>query len=299
MYPLGPERLSTVPPETEALFLDFPATSYRATIATSLAGRRRFFSFPAPSICYWLLAISFERDSLKAMAQIGGKHFLPGFDQALESVKADVLLMANLVSRNLGNARAGFIKRDEDFCAAAIADDEEVDLLEKQVDQAGTEVLMRFQPMVVDLRTVLVTVKLASHLERISDYAVSIARRTRHLVQDAELEEAKSLDGLFDSIQKLFAEAIASFNTIDIARAGWVRGQVDALAEQARNLSDKFTDLIEERSFASRGYVGLMTIAESLEEITYLCGSIATEVIYIAEARDVRHPGNQLAAEEQ
>jgi len=104
---------------------------------------------------------------------------LPGFDQALESVKANVLFMANLVSRNFENARAGFARRDEDFCAAVIADDEEVDLLEKQVDRAGTDVLMRFQPMVVDLRSVLATVKLGSHLERISDYAVTIARRTR------------------------------------------------------------------------------------------------------------------------
>ena len=234
--------------------------------------------------------------SFAVMPQTERKHYLPGFDQALESVKTDVLFMANLVSRNFGNARSGFAKRDEDFCAAVIADDEEVDLLEKQVDRAGTDVLMRFQPMVVDLRTVLATVKLASHLERISDYTVMIARRTRHLItEDKEIEEAKGLDGLFDSIQKLFAEAIASFNEVDVARAGWVRGRVDALAEQASNLVEKFTDLIEERSFASRAYVGLMAIAQSLEEITYLCGSIAEDAIYIAEARDIRHAGNQLA----
>jgi phosphate transport system protein len=246
----------------------------------------------------WLLAISFVRGSFATMPQTQGKHYLPGFDQALESVKADVLLMANLVSRNFGNGRTGFARRDEDFCAAVIADDEEVDLLEKQVDRAGTEVLMRFQPMVVDLRTVLATVKLASHLERISDYAVTIARRTRSLItEDKEIDEAKLLDGLFDCIQKLLAEAIASFNAIDVARAGWVRGQVEAQAEQARDLVEKFTDLIEERSFASRVYVGLMMIAQSLEEITYLCGSIAEDVIYIAEARDIRYPGNQLAGE--
>jgi phosphate transport system protein len=231
------------------------------------------------------------------MAPTGGKHYLPGFDQALEAVKTDVLFMANLVSRNFANARMGFIKRDGDFSAAVIADDEEVDLLEKQVDQGGTEVLMRYQPMVVDLRTVLVTVKLASHLERISDYCVSIARRTRHLTEDAEYPEADLLDGMFDSIQKLFSEAIASFNSIDLARAGWVRGQVDALAKQARDLADKFTDLIEERPFASRGYVGLMSIIESLEEIVYLCGSVAEDVVYMAEARDIRHANNRLERE--
>jgi phosphate uptake regulator len=135
-------------------------------------------------------------------------------------------------------------------------------------------------------------------LERISDYTVTIARRTRHLItEDKEIEEARLLEGLFDSVQKLFTEAIGSFNAIDVARAGWVRGQVEALAEQARDLVEKFTDLIEERSFASRVYVGLMAIAQALEEIIYLCSRIAEDVIYIAEARDIRHPGNQLAQE--
>jgi phosphate transport system protein len=233
-----------------------------------------------------------------AMPQTGGKHYLPGFDQALESVKANVLFMANLVSRNFENARAGFAKRDEDFCAAVIADDEEVDLLEKQVDRAGTDVLMRFQPMVLDLRSVLATVKLGSHLERISDYAVTIARRTRHLIaEDKEIEETKPVEELFGSIQKLLAESVAAFNAVDVARAGWVRGQVEALAQQARDLGEKLTDLLEERPFAARAYVGLMAIVQCLEEIVYLCGSIVEDVIYIAEARDIRHQGNQLAEE--
>ena len=119
------------------------------------------------------------------------------------------------------------------------------------------------------------------------------------IAEDKELEEAKLLDGLFDSIQKLFGEAIASFNSIDVARAGWVRGQVEALVQQARDLAEKYTDFIEERPFASRGYVGLMAIAQSLEEIIYLCGNIAADVIYIAEARDIRHPGNQLLEEQE
>jgi len=100
---------------------------------------------------------------------------------------------------------------------------------------------------------------------------VTIARRTRHLnYRGKEIEEARLLDGLFDSVQS-FYRGDRSFNAIDVARAGWVRGQVEALAEQARDLVEKFTDLIEERSFASRVYVGLMAIAQALEEIIYLC----------------------------
>jgi hypothetical protein len=41
----------------------------------------------------------------------------------------------------------GLFQRDEDYCSAVIAEDEEVALLERQVDRAGTNVLIRFQPL--------------------------------------------------------------------------------------------------------------------------------------------------------
>jgi phosphate uptake regulator len=81
-----------------------------------------------------------------------------------------------LVRRSLRNIKRGFLERDEDACSAVIADDQEVDLLVKQVDKAGTSVLIRFQPLASDFRAVLATVKLGSHLENISDQAVDIAR---------------------------------------------------------------------------------------------------------------------------
>src|SRR5271157_3929590 len=94
-----------------------------------------------------------------AMA-LGGKHSLPGFEQSLEELRADILLMASLVRRSLSNVKTGFAQRDEDACSAVIADDEEVDLLVKQVDRAGTQILIRFQPLASDFRTVLATIKL-------------------------------------------------------------------------------------------------------------------------------------------
>jgi phosphate transport system protein len=84
--------------------------------------------------------------SITHLIALGGKHSLPGFEQSLEDLRADILMMAALVRRSLSNAKIGFVQGDEDACSTVIADDEEVDLLVKQVDKAGTNVLIRFQP---------------------------------------------------------------------------------------------------------------------------------------------------------
>jgi phosphate transport system protein len=234
------------------------------------------------------------------MSESSVKHRLPGFDQALDTLKGDVTLMANLVGRNLANARAGFAEHDEDFSAAVIADDDEVDLLEKQVDRLGTDILMRYQPMITDLRTVLATIKLSNIFERTSNHAVSIARRSRKLAEaPSPADEQDSLLTHFDSVIRLFTEAIVAFRDVDTVGAGRVLGRTESLAVAGREFVESFTERLEEQPFGSRTYVNLMAIAQSLEEITYLAEHIAHETVYIAEARDIRHPHNTLAESEE
>jgi phosphate transport system protein len=228
------------------------------------------------------------------------KHHLPGFDQALDMLKEDVTLMANLVTRNLTNARAGFAEHDEDFSAAVIADDDEVDILEKQVDRLGTDILMRYQPLITDLRTVLATIKLSNILERTSNHAVSIARRSRKLAEAPTLaDEQETLLTHFDGVIRLFSEVIIAFRDVDTVAAGRVLGRTESLAAAGREFVEKFTERLEEQPFGSRTYVSLMAITQSLEEITYLAEHIAHEIVYIAEARDIRHPNNTLAESEE
>ena len=228
---------------------------------------------------------------------LGGKHSLPGFDRSLEELRADILLMAALVRRSMSNAKTGLVQRDEDDCSAVIADDEEVDLLEKQVDRGGTSVLMRFQPLASDFRTVLATIKLGSHLENISDQAVNIARRARALIQESALEEDDGLTPIFELVDKSLSEALEAFSAFDNARAEKIRRQMEPLAESARDLMEKFSDAVGKNPERSGLYVNLIIMARSLEQIIYLIESITEDIIYVAEAKDIRHAKNHLAVE--
>jgi phosphate transport system protein len=223
---------------------------------------------------------------------LGGKHSLPGFDRSLEELRADILLMATLVRRSLSNAKTGFVQRDEDHCLAIIADDEEVDLLEKQVDRGGTNVLIRFQPLASDFRTVLATIKLGSHLENISDQAVIIARRTRALINDSALEEDDGLTSIFELVEKSFSEALEIFSAFDKTRAEKLSRQMEPLAQSARDLLEKFSDAVGKNPERSGFYVSLIIMARSLEQIVYLIESITEDIVYVAEAKDIRHAKN-------
>ena len=61
---------------------------------------------------------------------IAPKHILGTFDEALASLRNNVLMMSSLTERSLDRAMKGLFQRDDDLCAHAIADDEEIDQLE-------------------------------------------------------------------------------------------------------------------------------------------------------------------------
>jgi phosphate transport system protein len=228
------------------------------------------------------------------MTNSAGRHLLPGFDAALDELNANILLMGALVQRNFSNAKTGFLSRDDDGCAAVIADDEEVDLLEKTVDKEGTAILLRFQPMTFDLRRVLATIKLGAHLERLSDQTVVIARRVRKLLEEPPLMEASKLEPVFNALEKALAEALDAFAKFDSARSDKVRSEMEPLTETARVLDDEFTSLVEEQMMSSKCIINLIAISQSLERIAYAIENVAEEAIYVAEAKDVRHAGNRL-----
>src|SRR5256714_12548942 len=117
------------------------------------------------------------------------KHILGSFDEVLAALRNNVLMMAGLAERSLDRAVTALLRRDDNLAAAAIADDEEIDQLEKQIDKDGVDVLLRFQPVASDLRRVVAAMKLSPNIERVADQATNIALRARKLNKHATLPQ--------------------------------------------------------------------------------------------------------------
>ena len=78
------------------------------------------------------------------------KHISSSFDAALYGLKNDILMMSSLTDRMFHAAVEGLLNRDSDLCSQVVADDDEIDILEKQVDLDGINLLLRFQPVASD-----------------------------------------------------------------------------------------------------------------------------------------------------
>ncbi len=220
---------------------------------------------------------------------IAPKHILGTFDEALASLRDNVLMMATLAERSLDRAMKGLFDRNDNVCANAIADDEEIDQLEKQIDKDGVDILLRFQPVASDLRRVVSAMKLSSNLERIADQAVNIARKARKLNQHPPLPEVELIVPMWDQALSMFKDSVDAFVREDVQQGRDLIPRDEKLDELNRIASRRLIERMAQDPEQLRGYLNLMFIGRHLERVGDHATNIAEDAVYAAAAEDIRH----------
>ena len=222
---------------------------------------------------------------------IAHKHILGTFDEALGSLRNNVLMMAGLAERSLERAMKGLIERDDDICANAIADDEEIDQLEMQIDKDGVDILLRFQPVASDLRRVVSAMKLSSNLERIADQATNIARRARKLNQHPPLPELELILPMNAQAMSMFKDSVDAYVREDVELGRAIVPRDTKLDDLNRVASRRLIERMAQDPDQLRGYLNLMFIGRHLERVGDHATNIAEDAVYAAAAEDIRHQG--------
>ena len=217
------------------------------------------------------------------------KHILGTFDEALSSLRNNVLMMAGLAERTLDRAVKGLLQRDDNLCTTAIADDEEIDQLEKQIDKDGVDVLLRFQPVASDLRRVVAAMKLSPNIERIADQATNIARRARKLNRHPPLPEIEIIVPIQAHAMAMFKDSVDAFAREDVDLGREVVARDKDLDYMNKMANRRLTDRMAQDPKQLRGYLNLIFVSRCLERVGDHATNIAEDAVYAAAAEDIRH----------
>ena len=210
------------------------------------------------------------------------KHILGTFDEALATLRNNVLMMASLTTRSLDHALNGLLRRDDDLCATAIADDEEIDLR----PPAGSG----------DLRRVVSAMKLCSNLERMDDQAVSIGRKARKLNRHPALSEVELITPMREHAMGMFKDSVDAYVREDVELGRGLKARDKALDEMNAVASRRLIERMAQDPNQLRGYLNVMFIARHLERVGDHATNIAEDAVYVAAAEDIRHQGSPMPA---
>jgi len=212
------------------------------------------------------------------------------FEQEIAALKETLLTMASLAEAAVNKAIKALVERDDDLARAVKEEDNAIDRLEIELDDMAITLLSK-APLASDLRLITVAMKISHDLERVGDEATTIVRRSLELSQEPQLKPYIDIPRMAKKALQMLGDALDAFvnRNPEKARAVIPRDkEVDLLNKQ---LHRELASYMVERPATITRCLNLMVISKSLERIADHATNVAEEVVYLYEAKDIRHTG--------
>jgi phosphate transport system protein len=194
-------------------------------------------------------------------------HTVKSYDKDLQSISKTLDEMLELVIESIDMVAQMFKTRDQNLIEKITAHDYKINSLDHLIEKKVTAILALRQPMAVDLRYTISSLKVSSNLERSGDQAKSIIRKIARLEQENFANDIEqSLISMIELSKTMAKEAITAFNNHDLALANLVLKQDD---EIDKIYSDLFR-IIDHENFNRKEVkqiTNILFIAKSFERL--------------------------------
>lgn len=216
-------------------------------------------------------------------------------DEELKELHKDILKMGVLAQEAIFKSIEALKNRDKTPAREVIETDDKIDQLELAIDEKCIDLIARYQPLASDLRFITTGMKVNAELERIADLAVDISQRVLELVDKPLLKPLIDIPKLSAIAQSMVRDSIDAFVNRDVELAKKVVLS-DPKADKLRNLvqDELINDYMAKDAKTADRAVPLLLIARHLERICDHTTNIAEDIIYMVEAKVVKHRPEEL-----
>ncbi|MBI5021804.1 MAG: phosphate signaling complex protein PhoU [Ignavibacteriales bacterium] len=214
------------------------------------------------------------------------------FEQELDGLKINLIKMGSLAEKAVHDSLQALLNDDTNIAQRVIDGEERINSLEIEIDNSIVDILALQQPVAVDLRMILSALKINNDLERIGDHAVNIAESVFSLAK-CEKDSYIYLPKMAEIAEQMLHNALDSFIHSD-TKLGMVVLEMDDTIDNFNK--DIFTRVIERMKNNQRSIeagMHLIRVSRNLERIADLATNIAEEVIFIAQAKIVKHHADE------
>ncbi|MBM3626216.1 MAG: phosphate signaling complex protein PhoU [Alphaproteobacteria bacterium] len=214
-------------------------------------------------------------------------HIVKSYDEQLRKLNDTLARMGGVVEAQISAAMQALARRDPDLAMQTVEGDRRVDALEREVDTQVVNLLALRQPVASDLRLVVGSLRIASDLERMADYAKNVAKRSVALSQLAPVPVPPTLPRMGRVAQEMVKDVLDAHVGRDVPKAVavWNRDEeLDALHDSL--FRELVTHMMEDaRNITPTTH--LLFIAKNIERIGDHATNVAEMVHFQVTGRNL------------
>jgi len=220
-------------------------------------------------------------------------HFEQSLQRDIDRIRTKVGEMAALSEHALRDCVKALTEKNRVLAFSVILRDQRIDELEKEVDRLCLEFIVRQQPVAGPLRMAYATIRINLELERIGDYAESIARQILKLTSMNVDIPAERFAEIANISIPMLHEAVQAFVNQDPALARAAAEKEELVDVLKSKLNADLMKLNRENKIPFEALNALMMIARHFERVSDQAKNICTEVLYMCTGEYSRHKGTE------
>jgi len=218
------------------------------------------------------------------------------FDEELQNVKRKLVDMAALVEESITKSLDALKKKNVEMASEIGELDHRIDKLEIAIEDMCIELIARHQPVGSDLRFLVGAIKMNNDLERMGDHSVNISDSVQYVTGSPDIGPITNIWTMVKIVNEMLRESVESFIHNDAVRAQKVCER-DSIVDGMRNETVRILlrHMLEEPEKIGSA-IQYLLVAKNLERIADLSTNICEDVIYIAQARVIKHHAEEKKA---
>jgi len=205
-----------------------------------------------------------------------------GFEEALEAVKDDVLRLGGMVENALERAGRALVERDVDLADRVRWDDGLTNELQRSINLEITGLIVTQAPVARDARELLALYHAAAELERMGDYAVSIAKLAQQLAGEPEVPILRQIPEMERLCREQLHNAMRALVDVSEQDARAVCARDDELDHLYASVYEDSMALMAASPDRVKQTTHMLFAAHHLERLGDRVTNIGEDVVYLA-----------------
>ncbi len=210
------------------------------------------------------------------------QHTVSAYDDELKFLAHKIAEMGGHAERMVEQSVAAIVNADNALAQRVISDDLILDASEREIDDKAVMIIAKRQPMAVDLREIIGSIRISADLERVGDLGKNIAKRVAAVSESRQpIKLYRGLETLSELALTQLKDVLDAYATRSVQQINVVRDRDDEIDAMYTSLFRELLTYMMEDPRNISACTHLLFCAKNIERIGDHATNIAETVYYI------------------
>ncbi|MED0702184.1 phosphate signaling complex protein PhoU [Aeribacillus composti] len=207
------------------------------------------------------------------------------FELDLNTLHTKLIEIGSLTEVALGKSIRALEKQDIDLAIEVLEQDVNVDQLEEEINDFAILLIAKQQPVAIDLRRIIVSIKIAADIERMADNAVNIAKSAIRIGNEPLIKPLEQITKMHKLASEMLSLSLKAYHEEDVALARKIAEIDDEVDDLYGEAIKELLQIIPENLEYMNQIIQLSLVARFIERTADHATNIAENVLYLVKGR--------------